>query len=340
MIRPQFASDPEILDLFRREASILHSFSKRCDRPLFRLLGRSAARARLSCDGVCRGAVAQETTGFRTASSRGGQNPAKARRIRAGGRARAWRRASGHFPRQSDHAGRRRSQRQGYRFRHRSGPARGRSDNPRRRVRWQVELCVPGTAGACGRRRHWQVGYLQFWLVLAEALLGRPIDMAGSQAEMVDKRRVVPAELAWIDPTMRPLLQAMLQPLPENRPSSMAEIAAWEPPAPTAARALSSSRRQRAQRPDAGFDRLLDCGRASAELLMSFATTSAGGPGHSRRRRQVPVRWRRPLRPPSYRRWHRKNYPRSLLRRARRRGQARHRRPRNRMLPAARDRSN
>ena len=57
---------------------------------------------------------------------------------------------------------------------------------------------------------------------------------------MIDKRRVVPAELAWVDPTMRPLLQAMLQPLPENRPSSMAEVAAWEPPAPTAARALKA----------------------------------------------------------------------------------------------------
>ena len=68
-----------------------------------------------------------------------------------------------------------------------------------------------------------------FGLVLAEALLGRPIDMAGSQAELIDKRRVVPAELAWVEPTMRPLLQAMLQPLPENRPTSMAEVAAWEP---------------------------------------------------------------------------------------------------------------
>jgi hypothetical protein len=79
-----------------------------------------------------------------------------------------------------------------------------------------------------------------FGLVLAQALLGRPIDMAGSQAELIDKRRVVPAELAWVEPTMRPLLQAMLQPLPENRPASMAEVAAWEPEAPKAARALKA----------------------------------------------------------------------------------------------------
>ena len=76
-----------------------------------------------------------------------------------------------------------------------------------------------------------------FGLVLAEALLGRPIDMAGSQAEMIDKRRVVP-DLSGIEPTMRPLIQAMLQPLPENRPASMAEVAAWEPATPKAPRAL------------------------------------------------------------------------------------------------------
>ena len=57
-----------------------------------------------------------------------------------------------------------------------------------------------------------------FGLVLAEALLGQPIDMAGSQAEMIDKRRVVPAELSWVDPTMRPLLQSMLQPLAREPP--------------------------------------------------------------------------------------------------------------------------
>ena len=142
MIRPEFSNDPEILDLFRREASILHSFTHDAIVRYFVFSVDPQLRARLSCDGVCGRAVAQEAAGFRTASSRGGQNPAKARRVRAGGRARAWRRASRHFPRQSDHAGRRRSQRQGYRFRHRSRAARGRSDNPRRRVRRQAELRV------------------------------------------------------------------------------------------------------------------------------------------------------------------------------------------------------
>ena len=68
-----------------------------------------------------------------------------------------------------------------------------------------------------------------FGLVLAEALRGRPIDMSGSQAEIIEKRRAVP-DLSDIDPSIRPLIQAMLQPLPANRPSSMAAVAAWEGP--------------------------------------------------------------------------------------------------------------
>ena len=68
-----------------------------------------------------------------------------------------------------------------------------------------------------------------FGLVLAEALRGRPIDMSGSQAEVIEKRRAVP-DLAGIDTSIRPLIQAMLQPLPANRPQSMAAVAAWEAP--------------------------------------------------------------------------------------------------------------
>ena len=105
-----------------------------------------------------------------------------------------------------------------------------------------------------------------FGLVLAEALLGKPIDMAGSQAEMVDKRRVVPAELSWVEPTIRPLLQSMLQPLPENRPSSMAEVAAWEPPDLSAARALKA--------PPVAAER---SGRTPALIGALIAVLSLGG---------------------------------------------------------------
>jgi serine/threonine protein kinase len=81
-----------------------------------------------------------------------------------------------------------------------------------------------------------------FGLVLAEALLGRPLDMNGTQVEVVEKRRSVPA-LSGIEPSMRPLLQAMLQPLPENRPESMAVVAAWgESEKPRPNRTLPASR--------------------------------------------------------------------------------------------------
>jgi serine/threonine-protein kinase len=65
-------------------------------------------------------------------------------------------------------------------------------------------------------------------LVLTECLTGRPIDMGGSQFEVIEKRRVVP-NLGAIDPRFRPLLERMLQPDPKDRPESMAEVAAWRP---------------------------------------------------------------------------------------------------------------
>lgn len=63
-------------------------------------------------------------------------------------------------------------------------------------------------------------------LVIVEALTGQPLDMAGSQFDVVEKRRRVP-ELGFIDPRIRPLITAMLQPLPADRPASMAEVTAW-----------------------------------------------------------------------------------------------------------------
>jgi eukaryotic-like serine/threonine-protein kinase len=63
-------------------------------------------------------------------------------------------------------------------------------------------------------------------LVLAEALMGKPIDMSGSQVEVIDKRRMVP-DLAHIDERLRPLIERMLQPDPKDRPQSMTEVAEW-----------------------------------------------------------------------------------------------------------------
>ncbi|TIR27653.1 MAG: serine/threonine protein kinase [Mesorhizobium sp.] len=61
-------------------------------------------------------------------------------------------------------------------------------------------------------------------LVLAAALRGKPLDMSGSQYEVIEKRRSVP-DLSDIDPDFQELIEAMLQPDPRDRPASMAEIA-------------------------------------------------------------------------------------------------------------------
>ncbi|PLP58058.1 serine/threonine protein kinase [Mesorhizobium loti] len=98
-------------------------------------------------------------------------------------------------------------------------------------------------------------------LVLAAALRGKPLDMSGSQYEVIEKRRTVP-DLSDIDPDFRDLLEAMLQPDPNDRPASMAEIAratrdddldATSPPASFGARERSGLPRTGSTTPpDAG----------------------------------------------------------------------------------------
>lgn len=65
-------------------------------------------------------------------------------------------------------------------------------------------------------------------LVIAGALRGAPLDMNGSPVEVIEKRRSRP-ELAGIDPDpeLTPLLEAMLEPDPKDRPQSAAEIVDW-----------------------------------------------------------------------------------------------------------------
>lgn len=65
-------------------------------------------------------------------------------------------------------------------------------------------------------------------LVLAEASLGRRLDMGQNHAEVIERRRAVP-DLTAIDSRIRPLIRSMLQPDPKDRPASMAEVAAWIP---------------------------------------------------------------------------------------------------------------
>lgn len=63
-------------------------------------------------------------------------------------------------------------------------------------------------------------------LVFAGALAGEAVDMSGSQVDVIEKRRVVP-DLSWVDPSVFPIINAMLQPDPNDRPESMAVVVDW-----------------------------------------------------------------------------------------------------------------
>ena len=62
-------------------------------------------------------------------------------------------------------------------------------------------------------------------IVLAEALLGRSLEMGGTQLEVIEKRRRVP-DFSGIDPKLRALLTAMTQPKPDDRLQTMDAVAA------------------------------------------------------------------------------------------------------------------
>ncbi len=115
-------------------------------------------------------------------------------------------------------------------------------------------------------------------LVLAEAALGRRLDMGQNPVDVVEKRRSVP-DLMGIDARLRPLLEAMLQPVPENRIGSMAEVAAWTSPAGAvrnvsarSAKAFDKARTQAGRppgaRPGSGGRRAILAGSATAALAV------------------------------------------------------------------------
>ena len=65
-------------------------------------------------------------------------------------------------------------------------------------------------------------------LTMAAAVRGQPIDMSGSQVEVIEKRRVVPDLAALGIPSeLRAILTSMLRPDPANRFSSMADVRDW-----------------------------------------------------------------------------------------------------------------
>jgi eukaryotic-like serine/threonine-protein kinase len=63
-------------------------------------------------------------------------------------------------------------------------------------------------------------------LVIAAGLRGRPLEMGGSHVDVIEKRSRLP-DLSDIEETMRPLVEAMLQPDPDARPPTMAAVADW-----------------------------------------------------------------------------------------------------------------
>ncbi|MES0808677.1 serine/threonine-protein kinase [Roseibium sp. SCPC15] len=120
-------------------------------------------------------------------------------------------------------------------------------------------------------------------LVIAEALTGKQIDMGGSQAQIVEKRRMIPP-LEGIDNRFRPLLEAMLQPDPANRPSSMSAVAEWTLGAPMssgitdrtiikAPLPMQEDRETELERPPVRWGRRI----LVAASLLGFAGLGAGG---------------------------------------------------------------
>ena len=227
MILPELARNPEAFALVPRRSLDAAQSAARSDRPLFRFLGRSRQ--------LQRAYLAMEFVDGPSLTKRLSQGPLNAteaailrRRIAGalGGGASFWRRPPRHFIRQYHSARQRCSPRENHRFRHRALAASRRRHADRQRIRRQISITFrPSSLGLAGGDVTAKSDIYSFGLVLAEALRGRPIDMNGTQVEIIEKRRAAP-DLSDMPSPIRPLLQAMLQPLPADRPD-MAEVAAW-----------------------------------------------------------------------------------------------------------------
>lgn len=82
----------------------------------------------------------------------------------------------------------------------------------------------PEQLGLCGGEVSERSDIYSLGLVLAAVLRGKPLEMSGSQFEIVEKRRSVPDLSDIDDDDLRPMIEAMLQPDPMDRPTA-AEIA-------------------------------------------------------------------------------------------------------------------
>jgi serine/threonine-protein kinase len=91
----------------------------------------------------------------------------------------------------------------------------------------KFNFASPEQFGLAGGEVTFKSDIYSLGLVLAAALRGRPIDMGGTLAEALAKRSA-PPDLSDIHPAIRPIIQAMLQPIPANRPASMEAVGSWQ----------------------------------------------------------------------------------------------------------------
>lgn len=90
----------------------------------------------------------------------------------------------------------------------------------------------PEQLGLFGGDVHEPSDIYSLGLVFAAALRGKPIDMSGTHADVVRKRQSIP-DLSTIHPAARSVIQRMLQPSPALRPKKDEIIEALRPMIPT-----------------------------------------------------------------------------------------------------------
>ena len=147
----------------------------------------------------------------------------------------------------------------------------------------------PEQLGMTGGEVTFKSDIYSFGLVLAEAARGRALDMSGSQADIVEKRRSIP-DFSDVDRSIRPLIHAMLEPLPNKRPASMAHVAEWgESPRLAAARRAQLQEEEAPAREGSG-------GRLAAIVGAVLVAVGVTGVGYVFR--DDLATWIRPAAPP------------------------------------------
>lgn len=91
----------------------------------------------------------------------------------------------------------------------------------------KFKFASPEHLGLHGGKVNPKSDIYSFGLTLAAALIGAPLDLGGTQVEMLRCRQTVP-DLSKVDPRIRKILARMLQPEPVDRPDTIAELTVQE----------------------------------------------------------------------------------------------------------------